>query len=240
MTEPTSLQTRPPVDPRDCTLVIPAYNEAQRIPRLLDELRTFEGRVIVICDGTDKTAALVRACSLDHRKRDITCREFSTRLGKGGGVMQGMRLAETPFIGFMDADASTSAGEMQRLFDALSETDGAIASRWVAGAEVPVRQTLSRLFQSRVFNGFVRVLFGLPFRDTQCGAKAFRREALDRVLPLMRSGGFEFDVELLWRLRSAGYHIVEVPTVWENRGDSRVGVRDAVLMFVRLLRIRFW
>jgi dolichol-phosphate mannosyltransferase len=230
----------PPADPRDWTLIIPAYNEAQRIPRLLDELETFEGRVMVICDGTDKTAALVRAFALDHPERDITCLEFKNRLGKGGGVMQGMRRAETPSIGFMDADASTSAGEMQRLFDALADTDGAIASRWIAGAEVPVRQTPSRLLQSRVFNGFVRLLFGLPFRDTQCGAKAFRRNALDHVLPLMRSCGFEFDVELLWRLRSAGCRIVEVPTVWENRGDSRVGLRDAVSMFVRLLRVRFW
>lgn len=230
----------PPVDPHDCTLVIPAYNEAQRLPRLLDELRTFEGRVIVICDGTDETAALVRTFALDHRERDITCREFSIRLGKGGGVMQGMSMAETPCVGFMDADASTSAGEMQRLFDALSDTDGAIASRWITGAEVPVRQTPSRLLQSRLFNGFVRVVFGLPFRDTQCGAKAFRRKALDNVLPLMRSCGFEFDVELLWRLCSAGCHVVEVPTVWENRGDSRVGLRDAVSMFTRLLRVRFW
>ncbi|NYT05310.1 MAG: glycosyltransferase family 2 protein [Methanomicrobiales archaeon] len=222
-----------------CSIVIPAYNEAERIPRLLAGLSAFSGKIIVICDGTDATATLVRAYAAQHPEQDLRCVEYPTRLGKGGGVMEGIRMADTPYIGFMDADASTSPDEMMRLFGALADSDAAIASRWVSGASVPVRQGLLRRIQSRVFNGIVHILFSLPFQDTQCGAKVFRKKALDDVLPLMRSGGFEFDVELLWRLSNAGYRILEVPTVWENRGDSRVGLPDACRMFARLLKVRF-
>jgi prophage antirepressor-like protein len=83
------------------------------------------------------------------------------------------------------------------------------------------------------------MLFGLDYRDTQCGAKVFRKEALDAVLPSIRSTGFEFDVELLWRLRQNGYRVEEVPTTWENRDESKVTTSDAKEMLLGMLRLRF-
>ena len=79
---------------------------------------------------------------------------------------------------------------------------------------------------------------GLDFRDTQCGAKVFKKSAIDAVLPLMVSRGFEFDVELLWRLTGAGYKIREVPIAWQNKGDSRVRKRDMIMMLAGLFRVR--
>ena len=85
----------------------------------------------------------------------------------------------------------------------------------------------------------VRLLFGLDYRDTQCGAKAFRRGALDAVLPFIRSTEFEFDVELLWRLRQRGYLVEEVPITWENKDESKVTASDAKEMLLGMLRLRF-
>lgn len=231
---------QPPVSPGDCTLVIPAYNEADRIRRVLEDCRDFHGQIVVVCDGTDATAAEVRRWSGRHTGPPrITCLEFPHRLGKGGGVLAGIAETSTPCVGFMDADGSVTAREMTRLFSELAGCDAAIGSRWVEGAWVPEPQPLLRRVESRLFNLGVRMLFGLRFSDTQCGAKVFRRECLDEVLPQLRSRGFEFDVELLWRLARQGYRVREVPIVWRNAGGSKVGAGDTVRMAVQCLRIRF-
>jgi hypothetical protein len=137
-------------------------------------------------------------------------------------VIAGLRAARSPLVGYFDADGSTSVEEMKRLFLTLSTVDGAIGSRWIPGSTLKVRQGILRQLESRAFNLLIRVLFGLTYHDTQCGAKVFRKSAIDAVLPSMVSRGFEFDVELLWRLRSAGYRVIEVPIEWQNMGDSRV------------------
>lgn len=227
------------IAPADCTIVVPAYNEAHRIGGLLEALAGFGGPVVVVADGTDRTAELVRAFAASHPALALDCLEFPERLGKGGGILAGFRAARTPYVGFMDADGSTSPAEMVRLFSFLAGADGAIASRWCAGAVVPVRQGPLRRLQSRAFNLLIRLLFGLPYADTQCGAKVFRRQALLPVLDEMELSGFEFDVELLWRLARRGALIVEVPIVWYDHGGSKVGGGDSVQMLRRLVGLRW-
>jgi glycosyltransferase involved in cell wall biosynthesis len=227
------------IAPADCTIVVPAYNEERRIGGLLEALAPFEGPVIVVADGTDRTASLVREFGAAHPGLALTCLEFPERLGKGGGIMAGFRAAGTPYVGFMDADGSTAPAEMARLFTFLADADGAIASRWCPGAVVPVRQGPVRRLQSRAFNLLIRLLFDLPYADTQCGAKVFRSEVLRGVLDEMELPGFEFDVELLWRLRRRGARVVEVPSVWRDRGGSKVGGGDSVRMLRNLISLRF-
>jgi glycosyltransferase involved in cell wall biosynthesis len=227
------------VSQADCTLVIPAYNEEARIGSLLEELSGFSGDLIFVCDGTDATTAVIGAFADDHPSLRARCLTFPSRLGKGGGIMAGIREAQTPYIGYMDADGSTSLSEMERLFDRLAAVDGAIGSRWLPGSVLRARQGLRRRVESRLFNLIVRLLFGLDYRDTQCGAKVFRREALGAVIPSIRSTGFEFDVELLWRLRQNGYRVEEIPITWENQGESKVGAGDAEAMLRGMLRLRF-
>ena len=102
-----------------------------------------------------------------------------------------------------------------------------------------IRQDWRRRLESRGFNRIIRLLFGLSFHDTQCGAKVFKKAAVDAVLPHLIAQGFEFDVELLWRLSRAGYQIEEVPVEWQNKGDSRVRRGDMLRMLAGLLRVRF-
>ncbi len=222
-----------------CSLVIPAYNEENRIQLLFDEIKAFDGELIVVCDGTDRTADCVRQIAARRQDLLINCLEYDHRLGKGGGVIEGLKAARAPLVGYFDADGSTSISEMQRLFSHLSSSDIAIGSRWVPGSTLRVRQGILRRMESRAFNLLIRILFNLTYNDTQCGAKVFKKSAIDTVLPQMTSRGFEFDVELLWQLQQAGYSVEEVPIIWQNKGDSRVQKRDMILMLKGLFVIRF-
>jgi dolichol-phosphate mannosyltransferase len=221
------------------SLVIPAYNEENRIQSLFDEIPVFDGELIIVCDGTDRTADCVSRIASSRMDLRIRCLVFDHRLGKGGGVIEGLKAAQAPLVGYFDADGSTSVEEMKRLFLALSTVDGAIGSRWIPGSTLKVRQSVLRQLESRAFNLLIRALFGLTYHDTQCGAKVFKKSAIDAVLPLMISRGFEFDVELLWRLRNAGYRVTEVPIEWQNKGDSRVQKRDRIRMLSGLFTMRF-
>ena len=221
------------------SLVIPAYNEEKRIQVLFDEIAGFDGELIVVCDGTDRTAECVSRIAANRKDLTIRCLVFSHRLGKGGGVIEGLRAAKAPLVGYFDADGSTNINEMLRLFSNLPASDGAIGSRWVPGSTLRVRQGILRQMESRAFNLLIRLLFDLKYNDTQCGAKVFTKAAINDVLPQMTSRGFEFDVELLWRLKRAGYSVTEVPIVWQNTGDSRVQKRDMIRMLRGLFAIRF-
>lgn len=220
------------------SLVIPAYNEEKRIAGLFDAITSFDGELIVICDGNDRTADVVDAIAKERPDLLIRCLRFPARLGKGGGVSAGLRASQAPFVGYVDADGSTAIDEMVRLFGHLRQADAVIGSRWIPGSTLAIRQGWLRRVESRGFNLIIRLLFGLSFHDTQCGAKVFKKSAVDAVLPHLKAQGFEFDVELLWRLARAGSRIEEVPIAWQNKGDSRVKTWDILRMLGGLLKVR--
>lgn len=126
------------------------------------------------------------------------------------------------------------------MFDALSDADGVIASRRVKGSQILIKQSLKRRIASKSFNIIVRIIFGLHFKDTQCGAKVFRKEAIKDVLSELKTKGFEFDVELLWRLKKKGYKIIEFPITWKHSEGSTFSLSNAPKMFFSLLKVRIW
>ena len=227
------------------SIVIPAYNEEQRIQKTLASYdwyfsRKYNAEIIVVCDGnTDKTAELVSRYSKKHKH--IRLLTFPVRLGKGGGLIQGLRVAKGNLVGFVDADSSTSTHDYEKLVKIIlkSKYDGAVASRYLPKSRILVKQPFYRKFLSRGWNLLVRIIFGIPFTDTQCGAKVFRKKALQKVLPKMKTHGFEFDVELLWRMQKARFKIAEVPIAWLHAEQSKFKVSDIVGMFFRLILVRF-
>lgn len=223
----------------ECTLVIPAYNEAERIQVLLSDIMGSCLTYLFICDGNDNTATIIRNFATVNPDMRINCLEYPERLGKGKAICEGLRKAATPCAGYMDADGSTSLEEMHALLNGLMEADGVIASRYVLGSMVTTPQGIFRRLESRAFNLIIRILFGLPYHDTQCGAKIFKKNPLQTVLPKITSTGFEFDVELIWLMRQSGFVVKELPIIWQNRGDSRVKGQDAFSMFLNLLKLRF-
>jgi glycosyltransferase involved in cell wall biosynthesis len=221
-------------------IVIPAFNEEHRIDRTLRAYRSAvsepRARFLVALDAcTDRTADVVRA----HGRVDprVELHEFP-KLGKGGVIMESFRRCDAEIIGFVDADGATPPAEFLRLVDTATKADGAIASRAHPASVLPSRRPLVRRVASRGFALLTRLMFGLPFSDTQCGAKVVRRRVVEEALPLLSSRDFLFDVDLLLTADRLGFRIVEVPTVWCDQRGSRVrAVADARRMAASSLRL---
>lgn len=220
------------------SIIIPAYNEEARIKRTIERLVDgFPGQeIIVVCDGQDKSKEIVNRLSSEYS--NILLLSFNGRLGKGGALVQGFKAAKGQAICFVDADESVSIDDLKGMFQALSDVDGVIASRRIIGSKILIEQPLERRIASRAFNILVRALFGLPFKDTQCGAKIFKRNAILNVLNEIRTTGFEIDVELLWRLKNKGYRIMEYPITWKHSDGSKFRLSHSNGMFISLLRTR--
>lgn len=205
-------------------IVIPAHNEEQRIGSMLATYRARcsdpEIRFIVALDRCrDRTEEIV----MDHREVDARVELVHyPKLGKGGVLMEALRRCDAEFVGFVDADCATPPSEFVRLTDLARNADGAIASRRHPAAVLPARRRLSRRIASAGFAFGIQRLFRLPYGDTQCGAKVFRHEAVEKCLPLMASRDFLFDVDLLIIARRLGFSVVEVPTIWIDQDGSRV------------------
>jgi glycosyltransferase involved in cell wall biosynthesis len=220
------------------SLIIPAYNEEDRIKTVLSNYATNfpAAEIIVVCDGTDNTKKIVREGS--EKYMNIKLLHFERKLGKGGAISEGFKAAKGEQVGFVDADESVEADDVKKMFDLLSDYDGVIASRKLNESKILVRPPLKRIIASSTFNILIRVIFGLDFKDTQCGAKVFRKEAVNDILSELTTEGFEFDVELLWRLKNKGYNVVEFPITWKHSEGSSFSLSNAPKMFFSLLKVR--
>ncbi|UGS37887.1 glycosyltransferase [Capillimicrobium parvum] len=221
-------------------IVIPAHNEEHRIDRMLTAYRAgcpHPGtRFHVALDHcTDGTAEIVRG----HQRADrrIELHEYP-KLGKGGVIAETFRRSDADLVGFVDADGATPPAELLRLADVAGRADGAIASRHHPASVLPASRPLSRRLTSAGFAFGVRRLLGLPYRDTQCGAKVLRGDVARDIVAHTTSQDLLFDVDLLVTARDLGHRVVEVPTVWVDQEGSRVDpVADTRRMGASLLRL---
>lgn len=233
------------------SVIIPAYNEARRIEAtlakivgyLLDLGIPFE--IVVVDDGSsDATAELVRraGAGLAPPAGRIRLVENDRNRGKGYCVRRGMLEAEGGLALLSDADLSTPIEEYRKLERVVAETpcDIAIGSRDVAGSQVEVHQSGVRENSGKLYNLMVRGLFGLPFRDTQCGFKLFDLKRCRGLFRKQTVDRYSFDVEILVIARIMGLRVEEVPVVWRHDAGSKVNfVRDGAKMVWDLLRIRW-
>ncbi len=222
------------------SLIIPAYNEEQRLPRTLTQIQAFlrqqpyDSEVLVIENGSsDRTAAVAEDFAPDVR----LLRE--PERGKGLAVRRGMMEAAGDFRFICDADLSMPIEEVNRFLPPkLDNYDIAIASREIAGA-LRHNEPAYRHWIGRVFNLLVRTLAVPGFQDTQCGFKCFTADAAETLFPLQRIDGWTFDVELLYVALRLGYRVKEVPINWYYFPGSRVRIaKDSWLMLTDLFRIR--
>ena len=228
------------------SIVIPAYNESSRIRPTLDEIlryskeRNWDVEIVVVNDGSrDDTAAIIREYGKVHPQ--IKLIENPGNRGKGYSVRNGMLHARGDICLFTDADLSSPIGEAQKLFDAIaSGADIAIGSRWLRAELQTERQPLYRQLLGRIFNLALRLVLGLKFADTQCGFKAFRREAAQKIFPLQKIERWGFDPEILFLARKLGFTVKEVPVVWAHSEGTRLHpFRDGLRMFVDVLHVRW-
>ncbi len=229
------------------SIVIPAYNEEQRIGASLQELQDFlpnhfeQTEVIVVNDGSsDKTSQAVRAFETSNGKHRLTLIEFDKNRGKGAAVKAGIEHASGDYILFMDADLSTPLSEISKVLSPLQAgKDIAIGSRATRTSNILKRQPFYRESMGKMFNVLVRMWVIDGISDTQCGFKAFRREAAKEIFKRLETARFGFDVEALLWAKVLGYSVEEVGVTWINSPHSRVSpIRDSIEMLWSLFRIR--
>ena len=235
------------MEPPFLSIVIPAYNEAERIEQTLETVRNYlrsrslRAEVLVVNDGSrDRTGPLVAACARDWS--DLRLVHNPRNLGKGFSVRNGALQAMGQVVLITDADLSAPIDEMPKLVDPIlsGDCDLTLGSRALDRSLIGVHQSAFREYAGRLFNGLVQLLTGLPFQDTQCGFKAFRREPMLPVLTRQRIAGFGFDPEILFLARARGLRLEEIPVRWSHAEGTKVRLlQDGLKMILGLLLIRW-
>lgn len=228
------------------SIVIPAFNEAQRIGQTLSDILSYVERfdlpveILVIDDGsTDDTAEMtMEAAGGDNRVSVIPCR---INKGKGAAVRTGVMESSGARVLISDADLSTPITELPLLQERLDAgADIAIGSRGMAGAQLVRRQPALRELAGRAGNLVIRTLcpslWGIT--DTQCGFKLFDGPVARKLFAKQLVQRFGFDVEILYLARRNGYTVEEVPVTWAHNTGSKVGAGDYVYTMLEVLKVR--
>ena len=227
------------------SVVIPAYNEAERLPSTLQRIRAYiderrlDAELIVVDDGSSDNTADLAAGAIDGIGQVI---RNSENRGKGAAVRDGFHAANGRWVLMSDADLSTPIEEYEKL-SAIArdhDLDIVIGSRGLSDSQVEIRQFWLRQFMGKTFNVMIRGLTDLPFKDTQCGFKLMDRDRLKPIFDKMVVDRFAFDVEMLFLAHRMGLAIQEVPVVWRNEPNSKVNmVVDPPNMLAEVARVRW-
>jgi glycosyltransferase involved in cell wall biosynthesis len=235
------------------SIVIPAYNEEKRIGRMLEnygaffekkkkekEISNFE-LLIIINNTTDKTEDIVKKFSKKYPEiRYINFKQG----GKGFAIKEGFKDAlknkNNKLIGFVDGDMSTPPEAYYDLIMKIKGYDGIIADRWNKQSIVTPKQSHFRRLISRTYNIIVRTLFLFPYADTQCGAKIFKREILEKNIDKIVTSNWGFDIALLYCLKKeSNARVKSIPTIWHDEIGSHVNLkRTPIMMFASAVRLR--
>lgn len=225
---------------------MPCYNEEQRLPRTIEQIeRYLEGKhleyeLIVVDDGSaDGTRMIMDAAA--ERNPSVRVEALAHNRGKGRALATGVGVARGDEILLTDADLSTPIEELEKLQAAIDRGAGvAIGSRAVRGSRVEVSQPVYRVLMGKAFNLIVQAVLLPGIWDTQCGFKLFRADVAHRVFAGLVTDGFGYDPEVLFRARTQGVSIAEVPVVWRNSAPTKVSpIRSSFDMLRHVIRIRF-
>jgi dolichyl-phosphate beta-glucosyltransferase len=228
----------------DISVVIPAYNEAERLGSTLEQAvdylsrRNLSYEILVVDDGSrDRTVQVAEAFA----DRGVQVIRHERNRGKGAAIKTGVLASRGAEVLLSDADASTPIEELERLQRKLPEAPVVLGSRAVAGADIRQHQPFYRELMGKTFNLIIRLVGVRGLNDTQCGFKLLKGEVAREIGAELAIDGFAYDVELVWLARRHGYKVVEVGVIWVDSPDSRVDpirsslsmLRDVVGMRIR-------
>lgn len=221
------------------SIIIPAHNEEKTIKSSVSKLTKYfsNAEVIVVCNGcSDMT---YERCS-ELKSENLKIMDFKDRIGKGGAVLKGMAVAKGDIVGFVDADGSFSPNDVEKIIDNLNNCDCSIASKWKGKKLSEVNSDFKRKIGSRGWNLMSRMFLGLDVRDTQAGLKFFKRDVMRKILETtFICKGFDFDVELLYKIKKNGFTIEETHTPIRRGKKSTFKMSNSPKMFVNFLRFYF-
>lgn len=225
---------------KNLSIIIPAYNEGKRINSVLESLLRCFGNninVLVVSNGSkDDTVKALRDWKVRHKNFDFL--EFPEKLGKGGAIIAGLKIVDSDFIGFIDADDAFDLDHIKKLLDeSYGKFDCIIASKWKGRNFFQVDEPNLRKILSRVWNILVKILLRLDYKDTQAGAKFFKKQVKDAIGSDFISKGFAFDVELLNKIRKNKFRIEEIYVPSKYIVGSTFKIRHCSVMFKDLIKI---
>jgi dolichyl-phosphate beta-glucosyltransferase len=226
----------------DISVVIPAYNEADRLGSTLERAVDYLSRrglsyeVVVVDDGSrDRTVQVAEAFA----DRGVRVIRHEQNRGKGAAIKTGVLASRGAEVLLSDADASTPIEELEKLQRRLPEAPVVLGSRAVAGADIRQHQPFYRELMGKTFNRIIRLVGVRGLNDTQCGFKLLEGAVAREIGAELTIDGFAYDVELVWLARRHGYRVVEVGVIWVDSPDSRVDpVRSSFAMLRDLVRMR--
>jgi glycosyltransferase involved in cell wall biosynthesis len=229
------------------SLIIPAYNEAQRLPNTLKQVRSYlqaqpyDSEILVIENASqDDTYVVAQEFAIKHQDVNLPINVLREKeKGKGNAVKKGMFSAKGEYRFMCDADLSMPVSEINRFLPPiLNDFDIAIASREAMGA-VRYDEPAYRHLVGRVFNTLIRILALPDLNDTQCGFKCFRASIAEELFNELTISGWSFDVEILYLAQQRGYRIVEIPIPWYFNPNSHISViKDSFQMALDIFKIR--
>jgi len=226
------------------SIIIPAHNEEDRIAPTLEAYIDFFGRkkiyekldyeIIVVNNASkDKTLEIIKEYA--EKCRELRWLDFKQG-GKGFAIIEGFKASKKKYVGFVDADMATYPNDFYDLYRNIGKYDGIIGSRWLKNSKT--ERTLGKYIRSIGFNYLVRSLFLLPYRDTQCGAKIFKRDKIFEIMNKISSIKWAFDVNLLYLLNKKGNAIKEFPTIWKDKEGSKISIKVPLQMAAGVIRLR--
>jgi len=228
------------------SIVIPCYNEQDRLPATVDAIKAYmaaqktDYELILADDGSaDGTPAVIEA-AMDGAANVRMVRLPHNR-GKGRALAEGVAVSTGDRVLLTDADLSTPIDELPKLEARLDAGAGvAIASRALKGSQIVIHQPIYRVLMGKTFNLIVQALLLPGLWDTQCGFKLFRGDLARSVFAELRTDGFGYDPEVLFRAKRRGEKIAEVPVVWRHSAPTKVAaLRHSLDMFRDVVRTRF-
>lgn len=230
------------------SVVIPAYNEAKRLPVFLESLifyckksmKTYE--IIVVDDGSYDSTVEV-ALSFKGAFPALSVYHLERNRGKGYAIKYGFFQAQGEIVLLMDADGSTPAEEIEKNIHYLQKEgfDIFIGSRVLKDVTRTLRVKFYRKIIGTVFNFFIKKILFKEIRDTQCGFKIFKRRVIRPLFSRSYINGFGFDIEILYLAHRMGYRIKEMPVSWSHVNGSKVNlILDSLKMFINIMQVRNW
>jgi glycosyltransferase involved in cell wall biosynthesis len=228
----------------ELSIIIPAYNEEKRISKTLGDYYSYFNKefkdnfeiIIIPNNCSDNTFEIIKKFS--KNRKNIQIHNIPYYAGKGGAVMKGFSLANGKLIGFADADNSTNPENFYKLYKNIGNSEGIIASRKIKGAVINPSRRFSQDFSSAIFNIFVKILFNLKYKDTQCGAKLFRRDIAKYLAENITEKGWAFDVDVLYLCKKNKFKMIEYPIFWSDSEGSKLSFADGMNSVIKLIKYR--
>lgn len=221
---------------RKLSIIIPAHNEEKTIEKTVKEIADNfrSAQIIIVANGcSDRTYEVAKKV----KRPNVEVLNYYEKIGKGGAIINGFKRAKGKVVGFVDADGSFRIRDIERIIDKVGEYDVVIASKWKRRDFLEVQSDFGRKIGSRGWNLLVKIFTGINYNDTQAGLKFFKRGVINSIIKddfILR--GFDFDVELLYRVKKAGYNVHEMYVPIKDGGNSTFSIMSSPKMFINLIR----